>query len=105
MAIQAIANVLQQMQVSALQASGQSTDVGATQGGDFATEMKAAINRISDSQNTANSQAEKLELGVPGASINDTMVDLQKSTISLQMGVQVRNKLINAYSEVMNMSV
>jgi len=33
------------------------------------------------------------------------MTDLQKSSISLQMGVQVRNKLVSAYQDIMNMQV
>jgi len=33
------------------------------------------------------------------------MVSIQKATVSLQLGVQVRNKMIAAYNEVMNMSV
>ncbi|MGP2704625.1 flagellar hook-basal body complex protein FliE, partial [Serratia marcescens] len=45
------------------------------------------------------------ELGVPGISLNDVMVDLQKSSVSLQLGVQVRNKLVAAYQDIMNMPV
>jgi len=37
--------------------------------------------------------------------IDDVMVDLQKSSISMQMGIQVRNKLVSAYSDIMNMQV
>jgi flagellar hook-basal body complex protein FliE len=33
------------------------------------------------------------------------MIDMQKASLSMQMGIQVRNKLVNAYSEVMNMQV
>ncbi|VEA66390.1 Flagellar hook-basal body complex protein FliE [Serratia plymuthica] len=67
--------------------------------------MKAAIGKISDTQQAVRKQAQDFELGVPGVSLNDVMVDLQKSSISLQMGVQVRNKLVSAYQEVMNMAV
>jgi len=38
-------------------------------------------------------------------SLNDVMVDLQKSSVSMQMGIQVRNKLVSAYQDVMNMQV
>ncbi|MFN6886260.1 flagellar hook-basal body complex protein FliE, partial [Proteus mirabilis] len=44
-------------------------------------------------------------LGTPGVELNDVMVDMQKSSISLQMGVQVRNKLVAAYQEIMSMQV
>jgi hypothetical protein len=35
--------------------------------------------------------------------LNDVMTDLQKASVSLQMGIQVRNKLVSAYQEVMGM--
>ena len=59
--------------------------------------MKAALDKISDTQNSARTQAQNFELGKPGIALNDVMVDLQKSSISMQMGVQVRNKLVAAY--------
>ena len=71
----------------------------------FAGQLHAALDRISDTQNTARTQAEKFTLGEPGVALNDVMTDLQKSSISLQMGVQVRNKLVTAYQDIMNMQV
>ncbi|WP_278810502.1 flagellar hook-basal body complex protein FliE, partial [Obesumbacterium proteus] len=65
----------------------------------------AAVNRISDTQNNAKIQAQNFEMGVPGVALNDVMVDLQKSGISLQMGIQVRNRLVAAYQDIMNMQV
>jgi flagellar hook-basal body complex protein FliE len=104
MAIQGIEGVLQQLQATAIQA-GQMDRGAAAPGVSFASELKAAIGKISDTQQTARKQAHDFEIGVPGISLNDVMVDLQKSSISLQMGVQVRNKLVSAYQEVMNMAV
>ena len=43
--------------------------------------------------------------GLPGVALNDVMTDLQKSSVSLQMGIQVRNKLVTAYQEMMSMQV
>ncbi len=37
--------------------------------------------------------------------LNDVMVDLQKANIGFQMSLQVRNKLVSAYTTVMNMQV
>ncbi|VTP63971.1 Flagellar hook-basal body complex protein FliE [Serratia rubidaea] len=42
---------------------------------------------------------------MPGISLNDVMVDLQKSSVSLQLGIQVRNKLVAAYQDIMGMQV
>ncbi|CAI1495322.1 Flagellar hook-basal body complex protein FliE [Serratia quinivorans] len=106
MAIQGIEGVLQQLQATAIQAGAMGQGTGtAAQGVSFASELKAAIGKISDTQQAARKQAQDFEVGVPGISLNDVMVDLQKSSISLQMGVQVRNKLVSAYQEVMNMAV
>jgi len=103
MAIQGIESVIQQLQLGSLQASNRSTDTSAH--ADFAAQMKAALDKISDTQNSARTHAQNFELGKPGIALNDVMVDLQKSSISMQMGVQVRNKLVAAYQEIMNMQV
>ncbi|XDK48139.1 flagellar hook-basal body complex protein FliE [Kosakonia cowanii] len=71
----------------------------------FAGQLHAALDRISDTQNAARVQAEKFTLGEPGVALNDVMTDLQKSSISLQMGIQVRNKLVSAYQDIMNMQL
>lgn len=104
MAIQGIEGVLQQLQATALQAGG-ATAAQPAQGASFAAELKAAIGKISDNQQAARKQAQDFELGVPGISLNDVMVDLQKSSVSLQLGIQVRNKLVAAYQDIMGMQV
>lgn len=84
----------------AAQAPGAGAEV---QSGGFAGALQKSLSAISESQNKAYGQAEAFELGKPGVSLNDVMVDLQKANINFQMGVQVRNKFIAAYQEVMNM--
>ena len=69
----------------------------------FSDTLKQSLGRISAAQTKAYSQAQDFELGKPGVALNDVMVDLQKAGIGFQMGVQVRNKLVAAYQEVMNM--
>ncbi|WNN42848.1 MULTISPECIES: flagellar hook-basal body complex protein FliE [Winslowiella] len=103
MAIQGIESVVQQLQVATLQASNKSTDAVAQ--ADFAGQLKLALSKISETQSAARSQAQDFELGKAGVSLNDVMVDLQKSSVSMQMGIQVRNKLVSAYQDVMNMQV
>ncbi|MBK0094719.1 flagellar hook-basal body complex protein FliE [Erwinia sp. S63] len=103
MSIQAIDGVLQQLQLTSLQASGKQAE--STNQVDFGATMKAALDKISDTQNAARTQAQDFEMGKPGIQLNDVMVDLQKSSISMQMGIQVRNKLVSAYTDIMNMQV
>ena len=71
----------------------------------FLTELKTALDTISQTQIQANNQAKAFEMGEPNVSLNEVMVNLQKSSVSLQFGIQVRNRLVAAYQEVMNMNV
>ncbi|NIG18032.1 flagellar hook-basal body complex protein FliE [Pantoea sp. Al-1710] len=103
MSIQAIDGVLQQLQLTSLQASGKQAE--STNQVDFGATMKAALDKISYTQTAARTQAQDFEMGKPGIQLNDVMVDLQKSSISMQMGIQVRNKLVSAYTDIMNMQV
>ena len=47
----------------------------------------------------------QVQLGNPTVSLEETMVAMQKSQIGFQATMQVRNKLVSAYSEIMNMTV
>jgi flagellar hook-basal body complex protein FliE len=71
----------------------------------FMAGLKAALDKISQTQIEASNKAKSFEMGEPNISLNEVMVDMQKSTVSLQFGIQVRNKLVAAYQEIMNMNV
>ncbi|CDG18007.1 flagellar hook-basal body complex protein FliE [Xenorhabdus doucetiae] len=103
MSIPAIEGVLQQMQTQALQAANTAKPMP-VQGG-FASQLTAAVEKINQTRLDAAKQAQNFTLGAPGVELNDVMVNMQKSNISLQMGIQVRNKLVGAYHEIMNMQV
>ncbi|ECK3713440.1 flagellar hook-basal body complex protein FliE [Salmonella enterica] len=100
-AIQGIEGVISQLQATAMAARGQDTHSTVS----FAGQLHAALDRISDRQTAARVQAEKFTLGEPGIALNDVMADMQKASVSMQMGIQVRNKLVAAYQEVMSMQV
>ncbi|WJF90471.1 flagellar hook-basal body complex protein FliE [Paraburkholderia bonniea] len=78
---------------------------GAAESSGFASMLKASLEKISGDQQAATSQAKAFELGAPNVSLNDVMVDMQKAGIGFQFGLQVRNKLVSAYNEMMQMSV
>ncbi|SFC91124.1 flagellar hook-basal body complex protein FliE [Collimonas sp. OK412] len=104
MAISAIESVLQQLTATAqIAGSGAAASGNGIAGGGFADEMKKSLERISNSQQHAAGQAEAFELGKPGVSLNDVMIDLQKANVGFQMGLQVRNRVVAAYQEIMNM--
>lgn len=71
----------------------------------FSSVFSSMLNGMSQYQDHAAQQVRDVELGQSEVGINDLMVSIQKATVSLQLGVQVRNKMIAAYNEIMNMSV
>jgi flagellar hook-basal body complex protein FliE len=100
--ISPIESVLQQIRATAHVAGGQAAGT-AVSGGGFAQELARSLDRISRTQNHAYGQAEAFELGKPGVALNDVMVDMQKANIGFQTALQVRNRIVAAYQEVMNM--
>ncbi|SOZ18722.1 FliE: Flagellar Biosynthesis protein; hook-basal body complex protein [Cupriavidus taiwanensis] len=104
--ISSIEGMLQQLRGMSQVASGNPAgQAAAPVGGGFASELQRSLGRINAAQERAYGQAEAFELGKPGVALNDVMIDLQKANVSFQTGVQVRNRLVAAYQEMMNMAV
>jgi flagellar hook-basal body complex protein FliE len=78
---------------------------GAASADSFASALKSSLDKISTNQNTALSEAHAFETGSSNVSLNDVMVDMQKANVGLQFGLQVRNKLVSAYNDIMQISV
>lgn len=72
---------------------------------DFGTVMKNSLDEVSDTQNRAREAATAFESGDSSVDLPEVMVALQKAQVSFQAITQVRNKLLSAYQEVMNMQV
>ena len=72
---------------------------------DFGAMMKDSIQKVSETQMQAKELATAFESGETSAELPEVMVALQKASISFQAMTQVRNKLLSAYQEVMNMQV
>jgi len=72
---------------------------------DFGGVFKNALQQVNGTQQQAAELSRQFELGNPAANLQDVMVSLQKANISFQTMVQVRNRLISAYHEIMNMQV
>jgi flagellar hook-basal body complex protein FliE len=84
---------------SALQ-SGKTTGVG-----DFHSVLKTSLDQVNQVQLQSQQLAQRFEMGDSTVSLSDAVISLQKSSIALQQTVQVRNKLVSAYQEIMNMGV
>ncbi len=71
----------------------------------FADVLKTTIDQVSAAQQDARKMSEDFSTGTGNANLQDVMVNLQKANISFQQMVQVRNKLVTAYHDIMNMQV
>ena len=78
---------------------------GEVQGGNFRTAMADALKSVSESQLEASRLQREVQLDNPRVSLEETMVAMQKSQIGFQAAVQVRNRMVQAYTEIMNMNV
>ncbi len=72
---------------------------------DFNTLLKDSIGKVNDIQKTSANMAASFEQGTPGTNLTDVMLQAQKADLSFKAMTEVRNKLVNAYQEIMNMPV
>ncbi len=73
-------------------------------GTSFGSVLNDAIQDINKLQNDADTAIAKVQLE-DASSIHDAMIALEKAGISFQVMMQVRNKILDAYQEVMRMQV
>ena len=92
--------------VSSARASGPALEAGgAGKRVDFGALLKQSIDGVDQAQTQATTLAEKFQIGDPKVSLEETMVAVQKASLSFQQLVQIRNRVIAAYHDVMNMQV
>jgi len=72
---------------------------------DFQSALKSSLDQVNQTQLQSQKLAERFEMGDSSVSLSDAMISLQKSSIAFQQTVQVRNKLVSAYQEIMNMAI
>lgn len=71
----------------------------------FGEAMKAAVSRVNDVQQNAAALVTAFEAGEPGVDLTRVMLEVQKAGLTFKAMTEVRNKLVNAYQEIMNMPV
>ena len=101
--------LLAQMKALQAQASQQpiATEVLEKPGGvtDFSKLMKTAVDQVNETQKASGELKTAFEMGDPNVSLADAMIATQKASVAFEATVQVRNKLIKAYEDVMRMSI
>lgn len=118
----AISSILSQIRAHEMQARGAAAesplgnaiDVGAVaRGGNadavaapgFGQTLANAIDKVSQTQANAASLQQAFELGDPRADLARVMVAMQQSQVAFRATVEVRNRLVQAYQDVMNMPI
>jgi flagellar hook-basal body complex protein FliE len=72
---------------------------------DFGSVLKASIGEVNNLQQSASTLAAAFEQGQPGIDITRVMVEAQKASLAFRAMSEVRNRLVSAYQEVMNMPI
>ena len=71
----------------------------------FGAALTEAIEAVNTHQKSAEALTEKFQAGDPNTSIAEVVVEMQKASISFQAMTEARNRIVDAYREIMNMSV
>lgn len=72
---------------------------------DFASTLKSALSSVSATQDQAQALQREVQLENPNVSIEETMVAMQKAQLGFQATLHVRNRMVQAYTDIMNMQV
>ena len=85
-------------------AKAASAPVADGQGG-FSGALKSALQSVSAAQNQATQLQQEVQMENPKVSLEETMVAIQKAQIGFQATLHVRNRMVQAYTDIMNMQV
>jgi flagellar hook-basal body complex protein FliE len=77
----------------------------ATKKSDFSDFLKNSLDQVNATQQKADIIGQKFSMGDDSVNLSDMMIATQKANISFQTAVQVRNKLVSAYHDIISMSI
>jgi flagellar hook-basal body complex protein FliE len=84
---------------------GGNSGPGASSAVSFASVLRNGLERINEAQAKSGASQRAFERGDPGMDLPQVMIDMQKASIAFRGAVEVRNRMISAYQEIMNMPV
>lgn len=74
-------------------------------GSKFSDLLKSGLSAVNQSQLKADDLATAFQRGAPGVELADVMIEMQKANVSFRAVTEVRNRMVNAYQEIMNMQI
>jgi flagellar hook-basal body complex protein FliE len=84
--------------------AGPGATAGASQTS-FANVLKAGLDKVNETQASASRLATAFEKGTPGVDLAQVMLESEKASVSFRATVEVRNRLVSAYQDIMNMQI
>lgn len=102
----AIASMLRTLETYADQAKGTpAVEPPAQEGVDFGAAVRSAVDQVNATQQSAAAMKSAYERGDEQVALTDVVLSMQKSSLAFEATLQVRNKVLKAYEEIMNMPV
>jgi len=98
-------SLLAQMHALQGQAAGRMTAASAGEGAGFAQLFGNMLDKVAGQQQAAREVASAFEVGDGDTDLSDVMIAMQKANVSFAALTQVRNKLVQAYQDIMQMPV
>jgi len=71
----------------------------------FANILRQGIDQVNQTEQRATQLADAFQRGTPGVELPQVMLEMQKASVSFRALTEVRNRLVSAYQEIMNMQV
>ncbi len=71
----------------------------------FANILRAGLDQVNQTEQRANQLSDAFQRGTPGVDLPQVMLEVSKASISLRAVSEVRNRLISAYQDIMNMQL
>lgn len=108
LAINSVLSQMRNLRAQAANGVGAAAGIAPTNGSpaaNFSDTLKGALNNVAESQKVAGSLASRFELGDDKVNLSDVMLAGAKSQVQFRGAVEVRNRLVAAYQDVMNMPI
>ena len=100
-----IRNLQTQMRAPAATHVSPGATAQSVQGSKFADLLKDGLGAVNKSQQRADDLATSFQRGTPGVELADVMIEMQKASVSFRAVAEVRNRMVSAYQEIMNMQI
>jgi len=100
-----VGRILNDMQRLVREAQSGAAESDAAVPQNFSELLETSVEKVNDMQVSAAQAAEAFETGTAEATLPEVMIALQKANLSFQAMTEVRNRLVSAYQDIMNMPI